>query len=221
VNALPSKERTELRANPVTLICFAVKEEAKFFPKAGDPKIRILVTGMGRRNAEQAVRRAIAAERPDLVLTAGFAGGLNPDWSTGTVVFDAEGQPALTNALLAAGARPGRFFCSDKVATTTEEKRALRRQTSADAVEMESEAIVAVCREQRIPAATIRVILDAAAEDLPLDFNALMDENKALDSRKLALVLIKSPCLIPRLLRLQKQSRAAAQRLAAVLERIV
>ena len=73
---------------PVTfLVCFAVKEEAKFFlpreSKAGS--IQTWVTGMGRRNAAESLREAVAAVEPECVLTCGFAGGLNPALALGSV----------------------------------------------------------------------------------------------------------------------------------------
>ncbi len=221
------------------LICFAVKEEAAVFRRTpAAARVDILLTGMGKANAEQSLRAALAAKRPSLVITSGCAGGLNPQLVTGNVVFEIDscssrGNEAQTQnqsepphvvsyeKLIAAGAREGKFYFADHVATTAEEKWALWQQTGADAVEMESQIIREICREQDIPSATIRVILDQAGEDLPLDFNALMTPDMRLDGGKLALIILKSPWKIGALLRLQKQTAAAARKLAQVLAAMV
>ncbi len=147
----------------------------------------------------------------------GFAGGLRSELAAGTIVFAADEETGLESALLAAGARPARFHCVERVATTAEQKRALLQVTGADAVEMESQIICGVCREARIPSATVRVILDAANEDLPIDFNELMTSDQVMSYGKLAMLLAKSPGKVGALRRLQQESKAAAERLAQVL----
>ena len=114
-----------------------------------------------------------------------------------------------------------KFFCADRIATTIAEKQALRAQSGADAVEMESAAIHAACAEKNIPCATVRVISDTVDEDLPLDFNALAKPDKSIDAGKLALAIAKAPWKIGALLALQKKTKFAAERLAAVLEKII
>jgi len=247
-----------------TLICFALKEEAAPFQKvAAAQAASILLTGIGRQNAEKSLCKflaggaSVAASRsqaqarlartlapPDLVLTCGFAGGLNPELKLGDVVFEisnrrdefhespskemsgtrgtrpSEGS-SLREKLLAAGAKPAKFFCADRVATTVAEKKKLRDDTGADAVEMESAAIHAVCAERGIPCATVRVISDTASEDLPLDFNALSKADKSIDFGKLAWAIAKSPGKIGALLELQKKTRFAAERLAEVLVKVL
>ena len=91
----------------------------------------------------------------------------------------------------------------------------------ADAVEMESEVIQGICHERGIPCATVRVISDAAHEDLPLDFNQLAKPDLRLDYGKLLWAVAKAPGKIPALLRLQRNSTQAAQRLAEALVRLL
>src|SRR5438445_7020337 len=205
------------------LVCFAVKEEARFFrPQTGSQEqVETLLTGIGRHNAEKSIRTLLGQQTPRLVLSCGFAGGLRPDLAAGSVLFSVEAETGLEALLMAAGARPARFHCVDRVATTAEEKRALWQATSADAVEMESQIICECCRERTIPSGTVRVILDTAGEDLPLDFNQLMTADQRMDYPKLAVALVKSPGKVSALLRLQKQSGDAAQRLADVLNKVL
>jgi hypothetical protein len=234
-----------------TLICFALKEEAVPFRKiaAGKSGITILLTGIGRQNAKKSLREFLlnwgmhasgvqfsASRRkhsgatpeqaretralPELVLTCGFAGGLNPELKLGDVVFETSDE-TLRTKLLGAGAKQLKIFCADRIATTVAEKKKLRDETSADAVEMESAAIHAICRERGIPCATIRVISDTANEDLPLDFNALSKPDKNLDFGKLFLAVARSPGKIPALMQLQKKTKFAAEQLAMVLEELI
>jgi adenosylhomocysteine nucleosidase len=204
------------------LVCFAVKEEeAAFRQRAAHPiGLAILVTGMGRRNAEKGVREFLAACPTELVLTCGFAGGLDPALAPGAVVFETD-QESLGEKLQAAGAKRAKFFCAGRVAVTAMEKQQLRVMTDADVVEMESEAIQSVCRERGIACATVRVISDSAGEDLPLDFNRLYRPDLSLDFGKLLWTIAKSPGKIGGLIKLQKRCRFAAQQLAGVLVKVL
>jgi adenosylhomocysteine nucleosidase len=206
-----------------TLVCFAVKEEAAHFRRLAGrrPDLRVLLTGMGRGNAERSLASALADFHPGLVVTSGFAGALIANLARGTVVFSADEETGLEPRLRELGARPVRFHCAERVITTAQEKQALRRATGADAVEMESRYIQLASRERGIPSATVRVILDTADQDLVLDFNQLLTPDQRIDGRKLALTLLRSPFKIPALLSLQKQSAAAAKTLGMVLTQIL
>lgn len=210
-----------------TLVCFALKEEASPFRKVAAEKanLSVLIVGIGRDNAERSVRKFLASNAPELVLTCGFAGGLNPNLKVGDVIFSSGNQSdppyaGCCKKLTDAGAKPAKFFCAGRIATTVAEKRKLRDETGADVVEMESAAIQAVCEEKGIPCVTVRVISDPANEDLPLDFNALAKPDKSLDFGKLAWTIAKSPGKIGALMELQKKTSFAARQLAAVLEKI-
>jgi len=224
------------------LVCFALKEEAAPFRKtaAGRTDVSILITGIGRKNAEKSLREFLATHSPELVLTCGFAGGLNPDLKLGEVVFEIfprssrreSAQTEIGNQLepthvgcydklITAGANPVKFYCADRITTTVDEKKKMRAESGVDAVEMESEAIHTVCHERGIPCATVRVISDTANEDLPLDFNALAKPDMNLDFGKLAWAIARSPGKIGALLKLQKKTGFAAKRLAVVLGKII
>lgn len=201
-----------------TLVCFAVREEARPFQQiVSGGNVRVLVTGMGKRNAEASLRKSIVAAQPGRVISCGFAGGLDPELKLGAILFTVDDMGEFEKALRSAGARPGKFHCSDRVAATAAEKHALRERTGADAVEMESGVMGVVCRESGIPFATVRVILDTAGEDLPLDFNKLMTRRDTLSYPKLAGALVASPGKIAVLMRFQKKTQEAAEALARVL----
>ena len=198
-----------------TLICFAVKEEARYFsPGTSD----VLITGMGARNASSAVNQFLQQASPRRVITAGFAGGLNPALTLGTVLYQCD--PELVAGLSDTGARAGTFHCAERVAVTAASKSELWRKTRADAVEMESAVIRQLCLERSLPSATVRVISDTATEDLPLDFNALMTPDDTMDYGKLARTVTLAPWKIPALMRFQKQTQVAARALASVLARL-
>lgn len=204
---------------PLILTCFAVRQEAGYFqPATSNP---VLITGIGSRNAEQSLQSALARQRPALVLTCGFAGGLNPELHRGDIVFDATDAEWLTIPLQRLGARPAKFHCSDRIAVTADDKRQLRLQTGADVVEMESGIIRLRCHEQGIPAATLRVISDDAVTDLPIDFNALAKTDGNISYSRLSLVLLGSPATIPKLVRFQRELDACAKRLGSLLDELV
>ena len=167
--------------NPKQLICVALEAEAKYIPdKFWELFNQILVTDIGRQNAEKSLRNFFLEKHTRRVFSCGFAGGLNPNLKVGDVVFETADEN-LRAGLLRVGATPAIFFCTDRIATTVAEKQKLRAETGADAVEMESAVIHEICREHGIPCATVRVISDTAHEDLPLDFNALSKPDKNLD----------------------------------------
>ncbi len=217
-------ERSEVRGQPpaATLVCFALEDEARAFRSltAGRPHVSVLLTGIGKRNAERVVKEYLAQHSPLAVLTCGFAGGLNPELKMGDVVFETT-DASWKNQFTALGAKPIRFFCADRIATTVAEKAELRKATRADAVEMESAAVARLCHERGISCATVRVISDTATEDLPLNFNELAHPDLSLHYGKLAWAIAKAPGKIPALRRLQKSTQFAARNLADFLGKFV
>lgn len=212
-----------MSGEPHTLVCFAVVQESDPFRQrnATAPGLRILVTGMGPTNAARAFTEALREQPTDRVLTCGFAGGLDPAYRRNELFFETESAEWSRLLTQAGGIRPARFLCADRIAITAAEKADLRRQSQADLVEMESGIIQRLCRERGIPCATLRVISDAANDNLPLDFNSLLTPDHRLSGFKLARALLQNPGSIPGLVRLGRHSSEAAQQLADALERLL
>lgn len=201
------------------LCVFAVAEEARPFLRAtrGRSGPRVEITGIGPRKAREAILGLLDKSRPALVLSCGFAGGLDPGLRRGTVLSSVDDGFPLESALIEAGAIHGRFVCSDRIVVTAAEKAALWQRTGADAVEMESGVIRDICRERGVPSATVRVISDAADEDLPLDFNRLSGPNSELSYARLAAELVRHPGKARELFRFRRALRQAACCLARLL----
>jgi len=219
-----------LATPPVNLlVCFAVREEARFFAacrqtsgdKGRPPRTQAWLTGMGKTSAAESIRSAIRHCQPARVVSAGFAGGLDPSLRCGQVLFEEDDGAGFAAPLRNQGAAPGRFHCHERVAVTASEKALLWQSTGAGAVEMESSAIRAVCRELNIPSATVRVISDDALQDLPLDFNALMTRDGRIDFLRLFWTIARHPGRIPALIEFQRQTTTAARRLGAALDRLI
>jgi nucleoside phosphorylase len=202
-----------------TLFCFAVPGEARPFLKESGARCPtpVLITGMGRSNARKALRRHLTADKPDRVISCGFAGALDPTLKVGDIVFDAAQSPGLDRVIVEAGGRPARFCCVDTVVCKASEKRLLRDSTGADAVDMESDALSEVCREANLEFAIVRVVSDCADEDLPVDFNRFITAGDTIDFPRLVLWTAIRPAVMMKLLSWRRQLRVAANRLARVL----
>ena len=211
--------------NKKVAVCFALAEEAGPFKNLYADKAQIFLTGIGRMNADKATKDFLATHSPLMLITCGFAGGLLPELRVGDIVFEMPESNDVYNVvrpkLIAAGAREGKIFCADRIATTAADKAKLRDATHADAAEMESGAVQSVCALRGIPCVTVRVISDTANEDLPLDFNQFLTDDKKMDMAKLMLAVAKAPWKMGALMELQKNTKLAAQRLADVLVKVI
>lgn len=201
------------------LVCFAVKEEAKFF--APPPNTKVVLTGMGRRNAFLKLEKILAESKPSGILSCGFAGGLNPSLELGAIIYDCDEGAPWEQKLIATNAMQGRFECAARVATTADEKYNLWRSSGKDAIEMESDTIRQMALRHSIPSATIRAISDTAHQNLPLDFNRLLTPDHRIDFAKLAGRLLLQPSRIAALLKFQDQTIKAAQSLASFLHELL
>jgi len=195
----------------------------------GRAMVDFVVTGMGAENASSTAN-AVMTQPYAICIAAGFAGALQPDYPVGTVVVaeavqklgDSKtltGSRNLAHAARDDGAKMIRLLTSDHVVRTVEEKALLA--PLAGAVDMESFAILAAAVAHNRPAVAIRVISDANDGEIPPFVNAMVDEKGKIIASNVFRQMARHPLQLPALIRLGRDSKAAAESLAHFLEAFV
>ena len=161
----------------VVAACFRL--ETAWIPKI--PGTRVVRVRVG---APSGFARAITAGgRPDLLISTGFCGGLDPRLGIGDLILATEvihrGQaiaiaPELLSRARAALARegihpaPGRLVTAARVIGKKEEKQRLRNETEALGVEMEAGKLAEWADGNGVPFLAVKSVLDPAGVELPL-----------------------------------------------------
>jgi adenosylhomocysteine nucleosidase len=144
------------------------------------------VAGVGCEAAARATRRLILGHRPRLVVSAGFAGGLDPDLGRGSLIRAARVTPSDGSKQLRlahAAATNGRdltIVTADRILTTPAEKTDLRIACDGDAVDMETFAVAEVAAAEGLPCSSLRVISDDASQTLPCEVAMLARPQSAM-----------------------------------------
>ena len=172
-------------------IVAALKMERRWIRDAG-PLVE--VSGIGDTRAENAARRLVERGATALV-SWGVAGGLDPNLRPGTVilpdtVLGGEGQRwevdlEWRNRLLErAGDRVVTstvpLYHSASVILTANDKRTIHDRFGAGGVDMESAAVARVALANDIPWIAVRVVIDAADQDLPAAILAAIGDDGRL-----------------------------------------
>ena len=140
------------------------------------------VSGIGAEAAAAATRLLIDGHRPRLVITAGFAGGLDPALTRGSVVRPVVSvveptMPPLSLAPFGVAAWPASpqvtIVTVPSVIATVEAKRQLAARSGAQVVDMETHAVASVARAAGLDCASVRVVSDDASQELPREVAAL------------------------------------------------
>lgn len=204
-----------------------IGEHMLYSAQIGRADVDVILTGMGPANAMRAVNAALAASAPyTFCISSGFCGALKADYSVGAILVAHAVVPvsrnktieclsALVTQAWADGAiMVNRFFSSDKVIASAEEKAWL--SPFADAVDMESFSVLEAVQE--LPGVAIRVVSDRFDQDMPIDFGTTMDDKGKVRIGGVLKQVAMHPIQIPALIRLGRGSKAAAQRLANFLD---
>ena len=164
------------------VVTFALLDESRDFVAALPARpITVFHTGVGDDPARrQRLRETLARERPRMVISAGYAGGLQMALRVGDLIlgvnFSAPTLLTIARAALAdESPHVGTLLTRTTVAETAAEKSALGLATGALAVDMETAWIAEACAEAAIPLLSLRVISDAVTQSFPVPGHILFD----------------------------------------------
>jgi adenosylhomocysteine nucleosidase len=206
---------------------------------AGEP-VALLALGIGKECARIAAEMTIRCYRPDLIISAGFGGGLTDDVADGDIVIGTEvldlfdhrnevrwrtSQKLSRHPELAAidgdlRVHFGKILTADEMVLKSVNKRRLGKETGALAVDMETSAVAAVAAAHQTELLAVRCITDNAREDLPREFNDFFILGQLQPARVLT-ACARRPRLVSDLARLGYRAGSSGRNLARFLETAV
>lgn len=205
----------------------------------GGQPVALLALGIGKECARIAAEMTIRCYRPDLIISAGFGGGLTDrvedgDIVLGTEILELEADlgngirfrsthklPHLHGLENAGNGRfrvhQGKLITADEMVLRATHKIRIGQMTGALAVDMETSAVAAVCAVQDTDFLAVRAISDNSHENLPTDFNDFFVLGQ-LQRRRVLSSCLRSPRLLYDLGKLGHRAHTAGRNLAAFLE---
>jgi adenosylhomocysteine nucleosidase len=118
------------------------------------------------------------------------------------------------------GASCDTLLATDSIASTVAEKSALRAETGAAAVDMESGAVGEAAARHGLDFAVLRAICDPAGRSLPPAALAALDDTGRIGVLSVAASVLRHPGQIPALLTLARDANGARKTLIGQVARL-
>jgi adenosylhomocysteine nucleosidase len=182
-------------------------------------KVAIVHTGVGGQHCSQRLEILIHKARPKFVISAGFAGAVSDALNFGDLILaenfsDSELLDTAERILSKRQPQRVKLFTSTSIVDSISERNEIARASRASAVDMETGAIVAVCRSHGVPLLSFRAISDTPREAFPAPPAVLFDvEFQRTSYGRLASYLLRHPGSIPRLVSFSRHIAYARARL--------
>jgi adenosylhomocysteine nucleosidase len=193
----------------------------------GRATVDFVITGMGAANATRVANEVISNSYSACIIS-GFAGALQPAVKLGDIVACERVQhhanhqievcdpDLLAHASENGATRIATLLTTDHVVNTAMGKN--RLSAFAEAVDMESYAILHASNKKNVASAVIRVISDSFDRDMPAELDTMVDPQGNVKIAGVVRYVAKHPLAVPALVRLGRESKTAAEALAHFLE---
>lgn len=185
------------------------------FVRIGNHDVLLVANGVGPLRAAAAVEAALAAFRPDAVVSAGFCGALDAKLGiaevvVGTAVADGLRQYPLRPVAGGGRHRTGVICSIDHIAQTAVEKARLHA-SGAVAVEMEAAGVAGRAETHSLPMYCVRSVTDLAGEDMANDFSKALRPDGHFATMAILRSALRHPWVrVPELMRLRQRCVRAA-----------
>jgi adenosylhomocysteine nucleosidase len=207
-------------------IAFALEFESACFRARHDPRLRVGVWLLGAIGAAAAtsLKRKLDDSLPALLISAGFAGGLQTGLQVGDLILGENySDPRIVSRLsLGDEWHVGCVSTEQAILERAEDKSRVGRETGCLAGDLETAELAKICAERGLPMLSVRCISDALEDDLPVPASVLLNPQTGRpDPPALFRHLISHPSSISGFNKLLKNSRTAQVQLAKGLEKLL
>jgi adenosylhomocysteine nucleosidase len=222
------------------------RERLKDFPlyrfRAAGREVCLVRSGMGMAKAAAATAALIEAVRPSMIISAGVGGAVLPGLAVGDVIvagglftlaggslsrltsLDSAPLLAKLNASLRA---PGFAIAAGAIITTggilhkQEAAKIIPCDLANPVLDMETASVAETAARSRTPLIALRAVSDPADEEFHFSLDEITDRNLDIRIGKVLLAILRKPLILPQMLRLARNTKAAAENLAFVIERTI
>jgi adenosylhomocysteine nucleosidase len=187
----------------------------------------VVASGVGAAAARRGVDHLVDGHRPRAIVSAGFAGALDPELSRNdliaprSVVDGAGGAIGLDPAAVSAVPTVrvvDRLLLVDRIIGGVAEKARLRAEHAADAIDMETFAAAETAVARRVPFHSLRVVSDDARTELPPEIGRMLNASGSYRVGAALRALVGRPSAIKDFWSLHAHGQEAADRLADALQ---
>jgi adenosylhomocysteine nucleosidase len=177
-------------------------------------EVQLCLSGMVPTVAKQRVDHFLDEMKPDMMISSGLGGALQPHLAIGDVIVQSH-DPALATVAAEALKKQNLPFHVGSLVTvsqpilTPDSRKELAAQSHALAVDMESQTIAALCQKRGIPCLALKAISDGMDDDL----SPILGGFDIIRIPRIALWVLGRPATWPLAFRLAKHSHRAADNL--------
>jgi len=205
----------------------------------------LIESGIGMKRAEAATQALVTSIRPDVLISFGFGGAVKPGMAVGDLAIGRksvpyQGDQVVTSKAIVVSIPQGSqqtlasigkelgftvqesdFLSSDKILNKRELAGKLPSDISNPVLDMETWAVARLAAQMEIPLLAIRAISDAGDEELDFSLDRFTDDEMNIRISRVLGTVVRTPRIIPQLIRLAVNSRIAGRNLAVSVKAIL